>query len=369
MATRACAFCGFYGKLTGEHLFGDWLTRIGLSSERAPHFAGPLNRSPRNLGTPPSFSMKVRNVCGTCNNGWMSRLETVAARVLTSPVLGRPAVIDVVDQPFIAVWVQKTALVAMLVSSAQDRAGGYGLPAEEYHSLFELRDRAMPLPQTEIWLGRYRGKYRKSSVQVTPMVVKVDELPEPERPQAYVMTVTIGEVLLQGVRFASPALQLSLAPEQGLARIWPTTGPVTWPCGVPIDDESIAALCKGLNLRSAHPGVTFSPWRPSTDLEVSTVKGKWRRMPVPCGRHFVSYPDVLVGEARSRIFYAFVISCECGKAYLLKTEPDGVHIRSEGEESIMQAVFDDLPGDPLILQNESESFTCKRLAALPMSRR
>lgn len=29
-----CAFCGRAGKLTGEHVFGDWVGRIGLDGIR-----------------------------------------------------------------------------------------------------------------------------------------------------------------------------------------------------------------------------------------------------------------------------------------------------------------------------------------------
>ena len=33
------------GKLTAEHVFGNWLSRIGLDLEPVPHGAGPLNLS------------------------------------------------------------------------------------------------------------------------------------------------------------------------------------------------------------------------------------------------------------------------------------------------------------------------------------
>ena len=39
-----CAFCGRTGKLTSEHVLGDWLSRIGLDLDPVAHAAGPLNR-------------------------------------------------------------------------------------------------------------------------------------------------------------------------------------------------------------------------------------------------------------------------------------------------------------------------------------
>jgi len=68
-AMASCAFCGFTGKLTGEHVFGDWLTRIGLDLEPVEHGAGPLNRIGRSFGAHPPFRQKVKDVCADCNNG------------------------------------------------------------------------------------------------------------------------------------------------------------------------------------------------------------------------------------------------------------------------------------------------------------
>ena len=92
-----CAFCGFSGKLTGEHVFGDWLARIGLDLEPVQFDGGPLNRLGRDLGVDRPFRRTVRNVCGTCNNGWMSRPEDVAKRVLTPLILGERGAIEPAD--------------------------------------------------------------------------------------------------------------------------------------------------------------------------------------------------------------------------------------------------------------------------------
>ena len=139
----------------------------------------------------PPFRQRVRDVCGGCNNGWMSRLEAIAQRVLTPFILGEPGAISPEDQGAVAVWDQKTALTAMLVSSQEDREGGYGLPASEYHALYVVRDKAQPLPDSQFWVGRYSG-VRAWSVRVTPLAVRVDGLPEPDRPQGYAMTIVLG---------------------------------------------------------------------------------------------------------------------------------------------------------------------------------
>jgi hypothetical protein len=87
-----CAFCANTGKLTGEHVLGDWLSKVGLDLRPVPHGTGWLNRIGRELGTRPPFRQTVRDVCGNCNHGWMSHLEAIAQRVLTPFILGDPGV-------------------------------------------------------------------------------------------------------------------------------------------------------------------------------------------------------------------------------------------------------------------------------------
>jgi hypothetical protein len=111
----------------------------------------------------------------------MSRLEVVAQRVLTPFILGQPGEIETTDLGAAAAWTQKTALTAMLVSSEADRVAGYGLPPSEYHALYQLRDELCPLPNSQFWIGRHVG-VRGWSVRVTPLVVRIDGIPEPDQP-------------------------------------------------------------------------------------------------------------------------------------------------------------------------------------------
>lgn len=174
-----CAFCALTGKLTQEHVLGDWLSTIGLDLRPAPHVTGPLNRIDRNLGVRPPFRQTV-GICGLCNNGWMSRLENAAKRTLTPFILGNPGHLAPEDTGPVAAWLQKTALTAMLVSSEKERAAGYGLPPSEYHHLWTLRDQKVPLPASQLWIGRYTGQRRLDATWVTPITITINGLPEPD---------------------------------------------------------------------------------------------------------------------------------------------------------------------------------------------
>ena len=198
----------------------------------------------------PPFRQTVRDVCGACNHGWMSRLELAAQRVLTPFILGESGTIGPDDQGLVAAWVQKTALVAMLVSPEEERAAGYGLPAAEYRELYAMRDEAQPLPASQFWIGQYDG-VRGWSVRVTPLVVAIEGLPEPDQPQGYAMTIVLGALVLHGVRFTTPSLQMEVTTRQELPQFWPPMGPVAWPDGTVVDDATFLSFTAGKELRSA----------------------------------------------------------------------------------------------------------------------
>lgn len=355
-----CAFCEYRGKLTGEHVLGDWLGRIGLDLDPVPHGAGPLNRIGRELGLRPPFRQKVRDVCGACNHGWMSRLEMVAQRVLTPFILGEPGGVSPEDQGTIAAWVQKTALAAMLVSSEEERKGGYGLLASEYHALYARRDMAHALPDSQFWIGRYNG-VRSWSVRVTPLAVCVDGLPEPDRPQGYAMTVVLGQLVLHGVRFTTPSLRVAVSTGLGWPPLWPPGGPIIWPSALPLDDDAFLGFAGGKDFRSNEMHVELRPWRPAAELTPSHAVEGMIELPTICGKHVVYYPAVLIDEAMHGRFYAFGTACECPMAYLIHTEPDGAHCKAADQPAVIEAQYETLPGEEYVTKDEHGVFSCKRI--------
>jgi hypothetical protein len=98
----------------------------------------------------------------------MSRLETVAQRVLTPIILEESARIASSDQAAVAMWLQKTALISMLLSSSEQREQGYGLPPSEYRLLYEQSEVQQPLPASMVWIGSYAGPFTLGSMRVTP---------------------------------------------------------------------------------------------------------------------------------------------------------------------------------------------------------
>jgi hypothetical protein len=85
--TQECAFCPKTAKLTGEHIFSDWMNLILPGKKRFRRY----DPDGSNLEWPaPDLNLKANVVCGDCNNGWMSRLEDEHAKpAMTDLVLGK----------------------------------------------------------------------------------------------------------------------------------------------------------------------------------------------------------------------------------------------------------------------------------------
>lgn len=365
---RACIFCGASGKLTAEHVFGDWLNGLGLSDELTRGGAGPLNRSLRDLGMARPFDRTVKTVCAPCNNGWMSKLEAVAARTLSPLVVGTAAAIESSDVPALVAWVQKTALVSMCMLSRAERKAGGGLPAEECRALYELRDQLQPLPDTQMWIAPYCGRQRIAAAHVTPMAVRIHGIAEPDRPQAYVATIVVGKVLLQCVRFTSPGLAFELASDTEMASVWPHAGPAQPPIGPPIDDEAFVRVAKGTNLTARSLPVALRPWTPATDLTRSDIVGSFVQLPTPCCERHIYYPTALAEEAQVGVFYAFLAGCDCGTWHLVVTEADGAHFKVEAPSlnDELRRAYERRDGEEVVFENEEATlFTCKRLSNSP----
>ena len=356
----SCAFCGSTEPMTREHVFGEWVSKIGLDLSPLQHQAGPLNGLPRDMGEQPPYRQRVKRFCGSCNNGWMSRLEDTAKRVLTPSILGEPTIIAPEDQPAIATWVQKTALVAMLVSTKEQREAGYGLSQGEYKALYERRSLVQPLPASQFWVGRYEGSAAFSTVRVTPMVVRVPGIPEPEFSQGYLMTVVLGELVLQGLRFTRPAVQVEVVPSLGMPQLWPSRGPLSVFSGDPCTEALFLRLTDGRLLQSTVRHVELKPWTRASQVAQSVIVDGKVKVPTLCGKHFFYYPVGLLAEALKGRFYIFVTGCECETAYLIQTESDGAHCKAAGAAAGISQMYEDLSGQELLLSDETGAFICKK---------
>jgi hypothetical protein len=175
------------------------------------------------------------------------------------------------------------------------------------------------------------------------------------------MTIVLGQLVLHGVRFTTPNLHVEVSTRQELPQLWPATGPVAWPGGAVVDDEAFLNFASGKELCSAEPQIAVRPWKAATDLADSRAVGGMVKLPTICGKHVVYYPAGLVDEAMHGRFYAFMTSCECALAYLIQTEPDGAHCKAADTAEVISELYESLPGEECVIEDEYGAFPCKRL--------
>jgi hypothetical protein len=70
----------------------------------------------------------------------------------------------------------------------------------------------------------------------------------------------------------------------------------------------------------------------------------------------------LISEAMHGRFYAFVVSCDCGIAYLINTEPDGAHCKAAGDPAAIAEQYGRLAAREDTFANASVTFLCKALS-------
>lgn len=114
---KACAFCGATGvKVTNEHLLrATWAGEYPMLWEETRQVRETLGKPTVDRVIPrTAFDMPVREVCESCNGGWMNALDTAAERVILDLANGRRADLPAGSQATIQDWATKTALVRTL---------------------------------------------------------------------------------------------------------------------------------------------------------------------------------------------------------------------------------------------------------------
>lgn len=237
---RACIFCTLPAT-SKEHVFAEWLHSV-LDDVRDIVAPGrtPVVRHER--GDEPMRTwidlrnLRVRHVCEECNNGWMSELENCAKPILTPLILGKPCVLNRLDQFTLASWAIKTAMV---FEATRVSGRSFYTPEERRH----LLDTSVPPPRTSVWLAQYRGDLG-AYCKAEDLDSHVDG--SFHRLDFYVTTMSFGRLVVQVSSGHIPRsvgaaqtmwVDQSRGPWDAAARrIWPVTDSVSWPPRVSLFD-------------------------------------------------------------------------------------------------------------------------------------
>lgn len=129
--SRVCIFCRREGQaLTREHVYPNWLS--GLFNKELKGTNEVSGDNVNRMWQERMFQHKVKLVCGECNNGWMSTLESEVKSILTSLAFTHDGhTLSQEQQRKLAFWVQKTVLV-----DNKAIGGGFDIPASFYEQLY-----------------------------------------------------------------------------------------------------------------------------------------------------------------------------------------------------------------------------------------
>jgi hypothetical protein len=134
---RVCLGCGVPlvgGNATGEHALPQWLAEeIKVPNTSLEHFLHDEDKTEDQLLRSHGLNgLKVKKLCGDCNNGWMSRLENQAKRHVLGLMHLKTGILTLSDEARITVarWATKTAFMITAVQSIQ-----FGLPWELFQEL------------------------------------------------------------------------------------------------------------------------------------------------------------------------------------------------------------------------------------------
>lgn len=234
---RVCMFCGERAASL-EDAWPLWLMKrfqgqVGTSIE--------AERGGQALGTWQTVNpgIKVKHVCASCNNGWMSRLESQAESVVEPLLEEAPQAFDLRARSVLAGWAVKTAMVLEAVREGQRR----------FYSDDERRQMRVdqtPPERTSVWLAKvveHSGAYSAASE------LRGSALGSDDPIRAFVTTLAFGSLAIQVVSTRlpaaiPPAMKLTTQARAGpwdlaTARLWPTDlDVVAWPPSVGLAGES-----------------------------------------------------------------------------------------------------------------------------------
>lgn len=193
-------------------------------------------------GEPHSGSLRC--VCGACNNGWMSKLQSDAKPILLPLLNGEPFRLFRRQQTILAAWIT----MFTIVSEFRDRTGmQIAIPPADGRWLKERLDAPKGW---KIWIGLYERKDWKGiwSHAAVPIASR-EHIPETVGsgrpiPNTQSTAVVIGKLYVHVLSSVLPTfVQRHELDSAILPRIRPfRTSPISWPPKVTLDDEKATRI-------------------------------------------------------------------------------------------------------------------------------
>lgn len=217
--SRPCLFCP-NAATTKEHLWSDWILK-SIPPRKHPIRATIGKAAPREF----YGDIRVRCVCGPCNHGWMSALESMVKPFVGAMIHDLSISITPEQQKTIAVWALKTAMVLEATISQAGHRLYTRSDCEQLRTHSVIPDRSL------LWLGRISESGVFASGTHIWLVDNVTRSCDGQ-----VSTFTVGHLAMQVLTIHAPQ---NAGPVQTICRagpwdesllgIYPANQMVKWP--------------------------------------------------------------------------------------------------------------------------------------------
>jgi hypothetical protein len=226
-----CIFCG-EGNLSKEHFWPEWASPLLPKYPDNRHVEQLFTTQRTALVKPPdvrsrqgqSWTRKIRVVCRTCKNGWMSALENAAKPILTPLIATQPHTLTVDSIAVLSRWIA----LKIMISERNHPEIAVTLPEDHarFRSTLEIP------PDFRIWIaqcgtGGWETGYIRhaATVSKSPIVT-----PDHRFRNIHSVAFGIGDLFVWVIQTTVPGTlnSGSITPEL-LVPLFPVLGPVNWP--------------------------------------------------------------------------------------------------------------------------------------------
>lgn len=200
---RTCIFCQRAGKMSDEHIWGDWLkAHIRPTMNKHNFQAVRINRPGEQttgeikLRTGDPLRSKVKVVCADCNNRWLSEIQNRAKPYLIPLITGQRVALGKEAQEHIATWCAMATMTAEFIDRDPTTIA---VPQADRDWLGN--NRTAP-PGWRIWLAHYqRHKWPVQWVHLTLPILAAKDIPENAAetfvlPNTQVTTFVVGNLFV-----------------------------------------------------------------------------------------------------------------------------------------------------------------------------
>jgi hypothetical protein len=191
--------------------------------------------APHTIWDAPLFSATIKDVCGRCNNAWMSRIEAEAKAYAEPLIRGEEGILIGVD----AQWaISRWAYLKVLLFERVDKRQRL-LPENRYREMYEssLGEPTLPANMTVLLAAHEGERYG----QYAPRLLADARS---RKPELFIGTITIQHLVVQVIEDVArdgevKSFQHDKRIAGNEARIWPFSQPFDWPPGLALTDSGL----------------------------------------------------------------------------------------------------------------------------------